>query len=280
MAPISIKKPSAPVVDPIAEARSQGLKSTTPAVVVATAGEVLRRAERVGPALVEQAQQALSKLSQPDVEAALQAISVVDCRSDATRAAALAFDAAFADTPEERTELAKSALEALRSRDRIESTLFAASAFARDRGVTLDVDRNSADLGRLDGDLGRSLGRSLTGINTERRASLLELDSAERERAVWFGSFLDADDLLPALAGDTSSELSSAARDALTRAALPSKSSDDLVASAIGRLAMKTLGADEKAFLASRAQRSSALARDLAEAERPYELEEAPENES
>lgn len=274
MAPISIKKPSAPVVDPIAEARSQRLKSTNTAVVVAAAGEVLRRKESAGKALVEQAQQALMKLNQSDVEASLKAISVAACRSDVSRAAEQAFDAAFADSAEERAELAKSALASLRSRDDIESTLFAAKSFASDRKVSLDVDASAADLGRLDGELGRSLGRSLTGINAERRASLAELDPSERDRAVWFGSFLDADDLLPALGGTKTSDLSAASRQALATAALPGKSSDATVAAALAHVAMKSASAEEKALLTSRAQRSSALARDLAEAERPYELEE------
>lgn len=278
MAPISIKKPSAPVVDPIAEARSQRLKSTNGTVVVAAAGEVLRRQQSVGKALVEQAQQALMKLNQSDVEASLKAISVSACRSDVTRAAESAFDAAFADTPEERAELAKSALASLRSRDDLESTLFAARTFARDHEGSLDVDaifsKSAADLGQLDGDIGRSLGRSLTGINAERRASLAELDPSERDRAVWFGSFLDADDLLPALGGTKTSDLSAASRAALATAALPRKSSDATVAAALAHVAMKSASAEEKSLLTSRAQRSSALAQDLAEAERPYELEE------
>lgn len=276
MAPISIKKPSAPVVDALTQSRKEALTSTNTTVVVAMVGEVLRRQGSCGQ-LVEQASSALARLSQADVESAVKSISTTACRVDVARAAEEAFEAAFADSPDERAEFAKSALEALLSRDRIESTLFAARAFMRASGTSLDVDASSAELARLDGELGRGLGRSLTGINAERRASLADLDASERERAVWFASFLDADDLLPALAGTKTSDLSGAAREALASSAVgplgASKSSDDLTASALSRLAMKTISSDEKSLLSARAQRSSALAHDLAEAERPYELE-------
>lgn len=278
MAPISIKKPSAPVVDPVTEARKEALTSTNTTVVVAMVGEVLRRQGSSGQGLVEQANAALARVSQADVDAAVRSISVTTCRADVVRASEEAFEAAFADSKEEREEFAKSALEALLSRDRVESTLFAARAFAKSKGgATAEVFQEAAALGKLDGELGRSLGRSLTGINAERRASLADLDASERGHAVWFTSFLDADDLLPALAGEKKSELSSAAREALASSSVGAlsakKSSDAMDASALARAAMKTLSAEEKSALEARAQRSPALAHDLAEAERPYELE-------
>lgn len=272
MAPISIKKPSAPVVDPITQRRTEGLTSTNTGVVVATAGEVMRRQASSGKAVVEQAQAAIGRLSQADIRAAVQQISVSACRAECARAAEEAFEAAFADGPEERGEFARSALEALLSRDRIESTLFV----AKSRGVA-DTDLREG-LGGLDHELGRSLGRSLTGINAERRAALAELDPSEREGAVWFSSFVDADDLLPALAGAKTDDLSGAAREALAASALPVRGSDESTASALARVAMKTASSEERALLDARAKRSSDLARDIAEAERPYELEAATES--
>lgn len=275
MAPISIKKPSAPVVDTVTQARKEALTSTNTTVVVAMVGEVLRRQGSCGQELVEQATAALARVSQADVDAAVRSISVTACRADVVRASEEAFEAAFADSNEERALFAKSALEALLSRDRVESTLFAARAFAKAKGgASAELSSDDVEaLGTLDGELGRSLGRSLTGINAERRASLGDLDASERGHAVWFASLLDADDLLPALAGQKTSELSPAARDALASSRLPEKSSDEMNASALSRLAVKTLSAEEKSLLSARAQRSPALAHDLAEAERPYELE-------
>jgi len=279
MAPISIKKPSAPVVDP----RTEGLKSANTSVVLATAGDVLRRQQGTGKALVDQANAAIAKLSREEVQSVVRSMSVQACRAEVTRAAEEAFEAAFADGPEERSEFAKSALEALSSRDRLESTLVATRTWSTHHGVpsqsissqneTIDLGNIPSELAKLDGDLGRSLGRSLTGINAERRAALADLDPSERDRAVWFGSFLDADDLLQALAGTRSKDLSEGAKSALAASSLPSMT-DSADASALARVAMQTISHDERAVLQSRAERSSALAQDLAEAERPYELEE------
>jgi hypothetical protein len=276
MPPVTAKKPAQ---DKLVADLVVGLHSKMAAVVVQAAGDVLRRSARCGAELVAEADEALAALSTADVRAVVSAIDVEGCRRSVERAGAEAFEAAFAESPEEREVFATSAHDALLARDRAESSL----AAGRRRAATADAaakaeleailgERSSA-LRSLDATFGGSVGRSLTAITDRRRASHADLDESSRATAPWFASFADADDMLAGLAGVKTTELSASTRAALEASSLPGfvhrrdeTSWADAESSALCRVSLGDATPAERAFLEARAKGDAALAKDLAEA--------------
>jgi hypothetical protein len=292
MPPLSAPKPNPYVDTRLAVISKSTTKSPAPHEVLAVVGDLLRRPSVLRGAVVEsELAAALSALRPSEVVGALAQLDVTTCEESLTRAAAEAFDAAFADSIEERDLFAEAALLGLLVRDRVESVVFAARRFASETGDQSVVDAvraSDAQFAVVDRALTQKHARSLTGINAERRSSFDELDPEARERAVWFSACLDADGLLHSLAVDPTEALPSGIFPALvpgTAAAvqrdvesssLPSFTAkqpnggamrfDDAESSALYRVTLGTASAAERAFLEQRARADADLAVAIREA--------------
>jgi hypothetical protein len=281
MPPFSVPKPTEYVTS-----RVSLLSSSAPREVLAAVGDLARRSTR-HPVGRETLSEALLALSPADVCAALAEIDAQTCEESLGRAAAEAFEAAFSDSPEERELFAEAAIAGLLVRDRIESTLFAASTFAElsgDADVTRAVRDAEDRLAPVDLGLVQRHARMLTGVNRERRACLHELDPQLHERAVWFTSRVDDDVLLGALAGDASpaAAYGDGVKADLARSALPSftrlesgrRDFSDFESSALFHVALGQASSAERELLGLRAEKDDDLALALREA---HEIEDVPE---
>ncbi len=224
-------------------------------------------------------------------EAARSLVSAIEpaAMTEALRAAAAdAFEAAFAETDDERKSFTTSAVDALLRRDAAESTLIAAARRAElsadENGATLraavlDVERALSNVDRC---LENATGRELTGINAARRERLGDLDTAARERASWFSAFVENDDMLPALSGAPVATPTAATTASLEASKLPGFVSNerprryrDAEASALGHVVAGWATEAERAFLRARAARDPSVAEALCEAETPLVAEES-----
>lgn len=239
------------------------LGGSTPINVLTVCGDSLRRTSHPESARPEETDRALLALSIADV-----ARSVAGCapnvQTELQRAGSEAFEAAFADSSEERELFAESARGALVARDRAESVLVAARRrieLAKDDLTELlrAVDALEARLAAADTKQ-KSLARSLTGINPERRRELVTLDPAAKARAWWFALLAEPehDGLLPSF-GDLGARPSDLALD------------DD---SALRRMSLGSADPVELARLERRATRDPSLARSL-EVSRGVDVESA-----
>lgn len=248
-----------------------------PATVLVVCGDMIRRSSQRESARTEETERALAALSPASVVEALAAIDLSQVRQETQRAIDESFEAAFADSPEERALFATSAMSALAARDRLESLLVAARERARllgengegaaELGVAVDAREEAASA--LDRELERRV-RSLTAVNAERRAELAKLDEPRRARAWWYAARSEAgdDELLIALGdlpgGDaTVTHLGAAAQADVGSSGLP-----DLdraaVAAGLRRAALDQSTPAERGWLAGRASADPELARDLA----------------
>ena len=289
MPPVTIKKPQESLSPTYVSARVEALQSKSPSVVLAAAGDLLRRAQRAGREVVEQAERAIQQIAIADATAAVVAIDVASCRASVERAGGLAFDAAFSDTPEERGKCAQAAVDALLTRDAVESTLVASKrrmtneAAPKAASLLSAVEEKTAAMRTVDALFSQSVGRELTGINEERRALLRDIDASLHDECPWFARFGGADDMLAVLGGTKTSDMSEGAASALRASPLPgfvgrAKGHSDKVeaeASALGRVALGTASADERAFLERRARHDGALDVALRELEAPIDSGEA-----
>lgn len=267
MSPISLPKP-----DTYVDMRVAILTAPNPAPreVLAAVGDLARRSERH--AVPEDTlTAALQSLRAADVTLALSELDPSTCEESLGRAAAEAFEAAFADSPEERELFAEAAIAGLLVRDRVESLVFAARRFMAatgdDPSTREALEAVTARFAQVDEVLANKLARSLTGINQERRACLDELDSEVRGAAPWFSLRLDGDGLLEALAGNTEGASASVAAD-LARSELPrfvtkkgaaARDFDAMESSALFHMAIGTANPAERELLALRAERDEAL---------------------
>ncbi|MFO0556226.1 MAG: hypothetical protein U0271_48060 [Polyangiaceae bacterium] len=203
---------------------------------------------------------------------ALGAIDLGVVEAHVKRAAEEAFEAAFADSPEERALFSSSAVQALEQRDRVASMVAAASAVMQraqqgaPRGALEQVvSSTTAALAASDAKLA-SLTRSLTGANSDRRRERDKLDPSCRADAWWYSSRSDEGDdgLLMALGGNAvepSSLSQEAARD-IERSSLfgsPMRTESALRRVAVGG----AVDAAERAYLERRASGDPDLARAL-----------------
>ncbi len=278
MPPLTAPKPDTYVETRVASLSS---KETAPRETLAAVGDLVRRRAR-HPAMDEILSSALVALRSEEVVAALSELDPITCEESVARAAAEAFEAAFADSPEERELFAEAAVAGLLVRDRIESVVVAATRYAEACGAD-DVRAALGVLGprfeEVDRALVRRHARSLTGINPERRACLEELDEEARPRAAWFAARVETDGLLEALAASPAPAggTSAAVREDLTLSALPRfaaktqgarRDFSDAESSALFHVALARASASEREFLGLRAEKDETLAvalRDLLE---------------
>lgn len=254
MPPVSIR-PS------MLEQRCKEFGGKTCVTVLVACGECLRRVESPESAPPIEIERALAALSVQEVEAALAGADLVTTRRDLTRAGSEAFEAAFADSDEERSLFQKSAFEALFSRDRLASMLAAAEAKGAAAGadgapLAAAVAALRGRVGEVDQAVRGAVVRSLTALNGERRAALARLTEAARREAWWYGERAGEadDDLLAALGALEPGAGAAAHDDELRRAALPSAAR--LEASALRHVSLGRDGGAERAFLDARARGS------------------------
>lgn len=254
MPPVSVPRPSS------LELRCKELGGTSCTTMLVAVGEALRH--EATPESAVEIERALSTLSVADVASALVSVDVEATKHEVQRAGSEAFEAAFADSDEERTLFQKSAVQALFSRDRLASMIAAADAKRRahdgaDAETLGEAVREArAKTGALDLSL-KSVTRALTAINGERRAALARLTEAARAEAWWYlDRSAEADDDLLGTLGSLDRTAPAGCHSAeLGRAALPKASR--LEASALHRVSLRTDGAAERAFLEARATRST-----------------------
>lgn len=253
MPPVSVPRPSS------LDQRCKELGGTSCTTMLVAVGEALRH--EVNPESAVEIERALAALSVADVASALASVDIEATKHEVQRAGSEAFEAAFADSDEERTLFQKSAVEALFSRDRLASMLAAADAKRRaHEGVEAEtlgkaVQQVRAKTESLDVSV-KSVTRALTAINGERRAALGRLKEAARAEAWWYleRSAEADDDLLGTLGSLDRTAPAGVHAAELSRAALPKASR--LEASALHRVSLRTDGAAERAFLEARAARS------------------------
>jgi hypothetical protein len=170
------------------------LGGNTPINVLTVCGDSLRRTSHPESARPDETDRALLALSVAEVAQGVRGVAP-DLHAELQRAGAEAFEAAFADSGEERTLFAESSRGALVARDRAESVLVAARRrieLAKDDLSELirQVDALEARLVDVDAPQ-KSLARSLTGINPERRRELATLDEGMKARAWWFSKMAE-----------------------------------------------------------------------------------------
>jgi hypothetical protein len=146
-------------------------------------------------------------LSIAETASALAAVDAASCRSALARSGEDAFEAAFADTKEDRALFASAALDGLQERDRLASMVVAAhQKLALSKGADVAVLSNALatlEASLADIDRGKdALARKLTGVNTERRAELGRLSPELRETAWWYAARSEDDALLGVLGGE------------------------------------------------------------------------------
>ena len=142
-------------------------------------------------------EEALKALARMDVEGWLAVVDTEGIRADLARAAEAALEAAIADGDTERSEWESWALEALGSRDALESALAALSRWEQSGDGLSEAGRRirerlSSELARVDGQA-PSLARRLVSINALRRNKRDQLAKEHRERAWWYASRSDCD---------------------------------------------------------------------------------------
>ncbi len=203
------------------------LGDTTPTTVLCVCGDVMRSRPTPESARPEETERALSALSVGDVTQAIRTVDLVLTQTALRRAADDAFEAAFADSTEERELFVASTMEGLARRDRVASLLVAARArveLARSGGADAeDLERACADLETRLGALERSrasLARKLTGANAARRTALAALTQQAATAAWWYAERASDDGLLPALGGEPG-EITASIQADLSRSALP-----------------------------------------------------------
>lgn len=247
-----------------------------PINVLAVCGDTMRRSKHPSSARPEEAERALRALSVADVVDAVCAVDASTVRTELTRSFEESFEAAFADSDEERTLFATSATAALSKRDRVTSVLVAArvrAGYDADDGaddlarLKAEIQRLELTIGALDQEL-RKRSRLLTGINRERRAELEKLDVDQREGAWWYSDRVGReDDTLLAALGDV--EGTSAAKGTLSDLARADLSNSASVtgkldpASSLRRASEDRSSAAEVAWLTRAARNSDNLQRAL-----------------
>lgn len=167
--------------------------------LLAAAGELLRRSED-GRGEVDQA---LASLSAGALERWAATVDLVALETVLKRAADEAVEAAIPEAAGEGETWAEWAWQSLCARDRLESCLAAlerAGGLGSAAALALS-QRFLAALVPLDCQL-RPRARWLSAVNGRRRAERDLLLPAHRERAWWFASRADCDDLVLLLAGD------------------------------------------------------------------------------
>jgi hypothetical protein len=165
------------------------LGGSTPINVLTVCGDSLRRSSHPESARPDETDRALLALSIAEVAQGVGGVAP-NLQAELQRAGAESFEAAFADSGEERALFAESSRGALVARDRAESVLVAAR-----RRIELAKD-DLSELSRQVAALAerlvvvdakqKSLARNLTGINPERRNELATLDAGAKARAWWF----------------------------------------------------------------------------------------------
>lgn len=242
-----------------------------PINVLAVCGDTIRRSKHPSSARPEEAERALRALSVADVVDALCAVDGAQVRAELTRSFEESFEAAFAESDEERSMFATSASAALAQRDRVTSVLVAAHARAGfgDGGgddlarLKAEIQRVELTIGNVDQELRKRV-RALTGINRERRAELDKLDADQRAAAWWYADRSERDDdaLLAAL-GDldgtsaAKGTLSDRARADLANSASATGKLDP--ASSLRRASEDRASSVELGWLASAAQKNDGL---------------------
>ena len=284
MPPVSLPKPT--IADPkkssFIASRVEALRSTSVDVRFRAAGEVLRRSGYAGAELTAEAERVLGDVRCGAAAELVRGIDASACSEALLSAASAAFECAFAESEAEKTEHERAAVDALLQRDAVESTLFAArrraNGAAKDEVETLMSAVREAEraLEAVDACLSTSVGRKLTGINETRRGCLREMNGDARDRARWFSCWVDDDDMLLALSGEKTTDLSIGASAALRASPLPAFAARHdraayvgAEASALGRVVAGKASAAERTFLASRAKRDASLAEALRQAEAP-----------
>jgi hypothetical protein len=236
------------------------LGDTTPTTVLCVCGDVIRsRPGSPKSARPEETERALGALSLAEVASAVGAVDLVATKKAVERAASDAFEAAFADSPEERELFVASSMEGLLVRDRVASLLVAARArldLAAGRGeassalieacASLEARLGSVERARA------TLARQLTGANAARRAALSTLTDDAAKAAWWYSDRSSDDGLLPALVGEVSADASESIRADLERSALPVRARDTLDSAALLAAAEGRLSGEARARLERR----------------------------
>jgi len=120
-------------------------------------------------------------------------------KADLQRGAEAAFEAVLAESESEAKEFEAWAMEALHGRDALEAALVGLAAWEAATGSLGEAgkrlrERLGEKLARIDAH-GSSLARRMVGINHARRAARDRLAPQYRERAWWFSSRAECDDL-------------------------------------------------------------------------------------
>ncbi len=178
---------------------------STKTILVAV-GDCMRRPEDASSARPEETERALAALSAREVAETLAGVDANSCRGALARSGEDAFEAAFADTKEDRALFASAALDGLQERDRLASMVVAAQkklALTKEGAPELQSALAALEASLADVDRGReALARKLTGINPERRAELGRLAPELRETAWWYSARGEDDALLGVLGGE------------------------------------------------------------------------------
>jgi len=198
-----------PFAESTLDRRLAELGGKTPTRVLVVCGDAMRK-KRGEPesARPEETERALSALSLGD---AVQAVREADTRGAASglaRASTDAFEAAFADSDEERELFVASVMDGLGARDRLASIATAARA----RGALGErAGEDVAELVAATDELEQRLQgadaprqawtRSLTAANAARRAVLATLTDAAASDAWWYAARIHDDGLLAVLGG-------------------------------------------------------------------------------
>jgi hypothetical protein len=185
---------------------------STKTILVAV-GDCMRRPDELASPMMasarpEETERALAALSARDVAETLSGVDASSCRGALVRSGEDAFEAAFADTKEDRALFASAALDGLQERDRLASMVVAAQkklALNKDTDGTAELRSalSALEASLADVDRGKeALSRKLTGINPERRAELGRLAPELRETAWWYSARGEDDALLGVLGGE------------------------------------------------------------------------------
>jgi hypothetical protein len=194
------------------ERRIAALGGPSTKTILVAVGDSIRRPSDASSARPDETERALVALSPADVTTALRGVDATSCRAALARAGEDAFEAAFAESSEDRALFASAALDGLAVRDAIASMGAAArQKLALMRGAATDVaaagDLEAAlttftsQLATIDAQ-NASIARRLTGINAERRTELGRLSADLREEAWWYAARSEDDALLAVLGGE------------------------------------------------------------------------------
>jgi len=259
---------------PLDQKISEAGGPTTKTVLV-VCGEMMRRSKHPSSARPEETERALSALSVSDVTQAVAGLDVASAKGELARAIEDAFEAAFADSEEDRTLFTSSAMSGIAARDRLASAIFGArqklalaSGDAGVEGLAASLATVEDSLAALDEQL-RPQVRSLTSVNPERRAELSMLDPELRETAWWYAARSDeGDDQLLAQLGGAPLDSALAINDSaetkadLAASSLPSFDAET-EASGVRRAALRIASPGEQTWLDHRATGREPLRRAL-----------------